>query len=955
MNPMTAFDHRSPDTHSEPATINTAAAGLWLIAGLLGCSMLESHAATGVLAALADVLSRVSDTGYALRSFLYRVVAVAGVLTVLNAPSARANPITVTGVVDFPATHSTPVDVFLVNPTTGARTAAASVELNKGIRNFTVTFTCPANELVYFISGLAPSSPVSFRRSPPSFDTEMAIDTCNSLNSLYGAFPAASGALRPQIAHPVAPDIAVNELTTVAAAYVLAGDYFDAQGDLLAHPITARLTADFNLANAMVDPRSGQATATLTWGTPALNVNRWNTVANALADCVWSKSATSAQCDALFAAVSVNGVSPQATNTIMAAMHVAWYPLTVSPPALYNVGNAYELFALPLEAPPADWGSQLNLLLDNQNVVYQKFSSDQFAWYDSAGQPRSATLAHNDSGCFYGSCGGELRDYQYVNNGAVLDAAAPTAVTNQDGGFGYIVSHPHQDPDGGGTNSYCVAGHGDTSLLGHEIAGATDRLFVGRHHAILDFSQTYARYCPQSDEDDDANCIGKAHGNGTGECKANVTKTPLTAPFEVPVTVGWVFSTGNDNPVWTVTYDVAASGAQNGDLEDDTRAPYGSLLWDGSSDSTNSSGEMNNAIAGAAWSNGFDFTTTPQAGPLTFDSAWTWNTPDNAAYAALWTAGPVDAAMGVVQTQTLEQADAGNGFLYGAGAAGFGSSASPTAYQDWNGTAPADKHDSGCTLGDFYSEGSGGPGPNGTRDWNTGIVFTMPCIDQWPYQLDSFDFKNEHSATSGNNFPLVAWGASYGFLGEQGYPNWMRGTENASGPGGTPLTVNADWHSKNYSTWVVLGQKKATDAVANQVSKLAVIEGLVLSASVGTVATSGPIGIAYLNQAPPAGYPQSQTYSPAGYDPVFGALTFVAAPSNQLSATIEVPSGSLANPLIVLRGYNHGSYPTHVQLDGVELAADKNYFPSLWAAQDQLWFTLNTTLTAGTHALTVMP
>jgi hypothetical protein len=906
----------------------------WLIAGLLGISRMEAEQIAGAAAHLANGLKRRARSGIIGRNSVLKAIEVVFFLVSLGASSASAGTLTVTGTVDYRALHPTRVDVYVLT-SSGVPMNVGAGGTSTGTRNFTATIYCNPGDLLYFVTGMTQPA-IHYPLSQPQiyYDAEIALETCSNLSSGSG------------------PNIVVNELTTVAAAYALAGDYFDAEGNLSGNRSHANLRADFNQAIAMVDPHTGQATAALTQNTLALTLNRWNTLANALADCIWSTGASSSQCGQLFSSVSVPGVSQQPTNTIMAALQVAFYPLAVNSSNVFNTGNAYHSFTPWLQSAPADWSSQLNMLADKNNVIYQKFQSDQFSWYDSAGEPRTATLAHNNSGCFYGSCGGELRDFQYVNNGAVLDAAAPTAVSNGDGGFGYVVSHAHQDPEAGTVNSFCAPHAGkDTSQLGHQNAGQSTLVFLGRHHALYDFTQDYARYCPQSDEDSDANCIGTPHGKGTGNCGAKVNNKPLTAAFQVPVTIGWLFSTGNDNPVWSVTYDIAASGAKNGDLEDDTRAPYGALLWDGSPDSTNASGEMNNAIAGTAWSNGWDFTTTPQAGPMTLESAWTWNHADNVAYSGLWTS-TVDAAMGVVQTQTLDLADAGNGALYGGS---FGTSAAPAAYLDWARTAVTGKHLSSCADGDLYSEGSGGPGPSQTRDWNTGMVFTLPCIDEWPYQLDSFEFLTPSSPTSVNKFPLMAWGAPYGFLGEQGYPNSMRGSDNYPSPGGNPVTINQDWHAKNYSTWVVLGQKKATDAVANQAAKLATIKGLAMTASVGAVATGGPLGIAFLNQAPPAGYPQTQSYSPAGYDPVFGALTFVAAPSNQLAATIEVNGGSLANPLIVLRGYTHGSYPAHILLDGSEQAADKNYFPSLRTAENQLWITLNSTLAAGAHTLTIMP
>jgi hypothetical protein len=826
------------------------------------------------------------------------------------------------------------VTVYTVDNTTGARTTAASTTTTAS-GTFTVSFSCPATSQIYFesVGGDAGGGA-----------TNAAIDLINV------SLPCAT----------LANGFSVNidEATTAAAAYALAGSFFSNTSALATSP--SGIPAAFDLARSYADSTSGLTQS----GLPGQAQTAINSLANSLAACVNSSSAGSAQCSNLFSAATVSGVTAP-TTTLQAAIGVAYYPLAVDPASVYNAAGANTIYTPAFAAKPSDWSLQTNLLQDATNITYQSFTSDKFSWMDSTAQPRSAVLAHNDGGCTTGSCGGELRDFQYMNGGTLLDASAPTSTG--DGGFGYVVSHPHQDPETGGTNSYCSPNPGDTSSLGHGYSGTYTRTFVGRHHSVFDFNTTYNRYCPQSDEGYSANCVGTAHGTQGGQCSAAghpVNGNAMTTPWVIPVTIGWVFGTGTDSPIWSVTYDVAGSTSKNpdlndtmqlianGDLEDDTRAPYGVLLWDGDTNATSANGEMTHPVAGTAWGDGYDFTTTPVAGPLTLSSGWTWNSTASgmAAYGSLWTS-EVDTQMGIVQTQTIDIQDAGGGTLDGGS---FGTSSSPTAYRDYGGTTTVDKYSS-CKNGEFYSDQTGGPGPNGTQDFNTGLVFQMPCIDQWPYQLNEFEFDS-NSATAQNHFPKLAWGASYGFLGEQGYSNFMTGTSNYPNPGGMPKTIDADWHSKNYSTWIVLGQKQATDAVQNQVTQLSTTKGLTINASTGTVATTGPIGIKFLTSAPPATYPSTQTYSPAGYDPVLGALTFIAS-NNNLASTITVATGNtLKNPMIVLRGFTGTTstgYPRHVVLDNVELVADKDYFPSLWTAQNQLWITLGKSLAAGSHSLTI--
>ena len=89
------------------------------------------------------------------------------------------------------------------------------------------------------------------------------------------------------------------------------------------------------------------------------------------------------------------------------------------------------------------------------------------------------------------------------------------------------------------------------------------------------------------------------------------------------------------------------------------------------------------------------------------------------------------------------------------------------------------------------------------------------------------------------------------------------------------------WPRQSYSTYVVLGPH-SSDPVGAQVAQVEAAQSLSLTATVGTVATSGPAGV---------NRPDSMTYAPAGYDPVYGTLTFVAL-GNALDANIAVGSGT---------------------------------------------------------------
>jgi hypothetical protein len=94
-------------------------------------------------------------------------------------------------------------------------------------------------------------------------------------------------------------------------------------------------------------------------------------------------------------------------------------------------------------------------------------------------------------------------------------------------------------------------------------------------------------------------------------------------------------------------------------------------------------------------------------------------------------------------------------------------------------------------------------------------------------------------------------------------------------------------------------------------------------------------------------------YDPPGYDPVRGALSFTAA-GNALDANIAVGSGTLGNPLFVIRSFD-GGYPALVRHNGTPLVVDEDYFPSLRRDAHELWITLHRDLVGAVNRVEVIP
>jgi hypothetical protein len=479
-------------------------------------------------------------------------------------------------------------------------------------------------------------------------------------------------------------------------------------------------------------------------------------------------------------------------------------------------------------------------------------SSDRFSYKDYALLPRVLGLAHPGNAAGPGgSFGGEMREYRYSVGGAARTVLAPPSSA---GGFGYIVSHR-----GEGSNGIGV----DDSPLGHGISGgAFARVFEGRHHVIHRFTLNYPRW-------------------------ASTTAAIPNQLYSIPVTIEWMLSEGRSYPLWAISYDL--SGTPANAIEGDSRAPYGEMLFDGAA-----SQGAHSVITGVAWGDRYRFSST--SAPVSYQSAWTWNTPNTIPHVQLWTSA-VDAEMGTVQTQTIQQQDAGG--YYGT--------------NRWNTTSAAGN---ACT--------------------DAGAVSLMPCSYNWPYQ--SINYSLGGAAAPTNNTRL-AWGANFGFLGQTSYRT--HGSAYWGGP--LPDTTASGWPRKSYSTFVVL-DTHSSGAVLSAVREIEAVQQTVLSASVGSVASSGPAGV---NRS------DSVSYQPAGWNHVYAAWS-LSASANALSATF-VTSGAnaLKHPLLQIGNYTAALEPT-VRWDGVTLSADTDYFLSRDLANNRLWITLLRDV-SGSHSLQLGP
>jgi hypothetical protein len=368
---------------------------------------------------------------------------------------------------------------------------------------------------------------------------------------------------------------------------------------------------------------------------------------------------------------------------------------------------------------------------------------------------------------------------------------------------------------------FVVNHYGSTSTSSHGATGTFEAILRGRHHAIQQF------------------------------------KWRMNAGGPMDVTVQWFFATGRNHPIYAITYDCSPAGRNV--INADTRSPYGDMHWDGGAGSN---------VGGVGW--GDRYRLRSLGSPITLTSGWDYGQPNLVPHVLEYSA-TVDAEMGLVQTQTYLQHDAGGYWFYGS-----------WGQTDTNGPMP--------------------------EDWN------------WTYQL------NQYELPWGSTSKRLAWGANYGAVGQASYLAY----------GDDKNLVGYPYQS--YAVFVVL-DRHSLNAVDAQVAEIEQVQKVGLTASVGTVATSGPAGI---------GRTDTATYQPVGYNPIYSAWELKADGQSRTTFRFSLSSGTLANPIFIVKGYTAAAAPTTITVNGAAKSADVDFHASLDSARATLWLTLKGNLTGAT-------
>lgn len=198
----------------------------------------------------------------------------------------------------------------------------------------------------------------------------------------------------------------------------------------------------------------------------------------------------------------------------------------------------------------------------------------------------------------------------------------------------------------------------------------------------------------------------------------------------------------------------------------------------------------------------------------------------------------------------------------------------------------------------------------GTRDDDG----PMPMDWNWAYQLNQYELP----FSGGNTSKRLAWGLNFGAVGDSAY--------SVHGDDGTA----SGWPFQSYSVFVVLGAHSSSSVDAQATSVESLVDARI-TATVGSVVTSGPGGVGRTDSVPRA---------IAGYDPRYAVFDTRAA-SNALTVTLT-PVTPVHWPILVIHDWTAGD-PASVTVGGIET-------PALSTVDtDTLWLTIATDVTTATE------
>ncbi len=257
-----------------------------------------------------------------------------------SAPPSGQQGVTISGLVHG---GQQPISGAFINlwevGTTGYYSAATALitsnpqTASNGTFNITGLWTCDPGAVVYITA--KGGNPGSGRGNSAIF-LMAAIGPCSGLNA--------------------GTNISINEASTVAAAWSLA--QYGKTGTTIGSTATTLgvqgITNAMATASRLVPLATGIVATSAYNGNMTIPTSKINALANIIAGCVNSTSATSTNCTTLFSsAMSPEGTKP--TTTLDAAFNIVRNPVATATSTLFNIAGSSPPFLPTLSATPADW------------------------------------------------------------------------------------------------------------------------------------------------------------------------------------------------------------------------------------------------------------------------------------------------------------------------------------------------------------------------------------------------------------------------------------------------------------------------------------------------------------------------------------------------------------------------------------------------------------------------
>ena len=309
-------------------------------------------------------------------------------------------------------------------------------------------YTCAANSQIYLlVRGGNPG--LGAGMSNPALALAAVLGACPALGTFQYAIPAVS----------------INELTTVAAVYSMAGFMTG-----LAQVSTGRsANAAQGLANAflnatqLVDLSSGSVRELTPNGRGTVPAARLRTLADILAPCV-NSAGTDAACQALFRLTTQGGIAP--TDTLSALLNIAHAPAT-NVGALFGLQTANAPFQPSLTAAPTDFTVSLAFSSGNTSPGTPAVDASGSVWLANTASSMLTVLdSLGNRSAGYSPLGGVF--------GSEVVYITPPAVALDSFGYGWVNS-----TTSGIVESYSpTQGAGVADGAGMQHADATSQLAI---------------------------------------------------------------------------------------------------------------------------------------------------------------------------------------------------------------------------------------------------------------------------------------------------------------------------------------------------------------------------------------------------------------------------------------------------------------------------------------------